>query len=973
MASMRTGKRLSLGMNIAYRNLGPSSRLSGFKMNAFPMPYKIVATTLLTIFVVTMGVLNLRDRESWKDPTDGVFWVETGSGLKAAEVATDSPGARAGIKTGDMLISLDGKAIANLGEYFDELYRVGPEGSLIFGITSGIGSRNIMMQLAPRALLQPKDGLRAILAFLYLGIGFFVMIRGGNLSRAFHFYLICLAAFVLYLFSYTPKWGGLDQCVYALSVAAILVLPALFVHFCLRFPIDPKPERTLAPLLYAPVAVLGSGHLLWITGHLANAGLPRDARAVQIIDRIQLVYFCAGLLAGGIILLRRKLASRDLTIRQQMKWVSYGTLAGIVPFVLIYAVPTLFGMRASFAMLASQLFLSLIPLSFAYAILRFRLLDVEVIVRRGAAYLMASSLLLALYLVFVLVLGRWIESIVPDADFVMICVAVLAIAMMFAPLRNSIQARLDRIFYKEQFDDRASLLEFAHTLSSEISLSRLSRRILERIARTFQIEQVALFLADPTSPNRFRLADSQGLDASMAQAWYLEESELGQEIVPDGLDRPRADHSLRHAHPVLAAKGIHYLQDLRIRGRRIGVLGLGQLPLDQHFTSEDLDLLAALSGYAGIALENANLYLSIENKALELERLRIYTENILESINIAVLALDLKGMCTSCNRAFEELYGVGRNQIAGSGVENLLGQDVVASIRAASGTEGWDLKSTGNIFKLYLQNLQGDKLIVNLSIIPLVDTLGANSGCLIVMDDITEKVRLEDQLLQVEKMSSLGLLAAGVAHEVNTPITGISSYAQMLLKDTPDDDARKPILEKIEKQTFRAAEIVNGLLNFARMNGSEFADLDLNRLIQESLCLLEHQLKQNHVEIEYSPDQSIPLVYGNAGKLQQVFVNLFLNARDAMPTGGTLKVATSKNDIMVVVDIRDSGVGISPENIRKIYDPFFTTKSTGKGTGLGLAVTYGIIQEHGGRILVDSVPAQGTHFTLKLPTRQSLH
>lgn len=480
------------------------------------------------------------------------------------------------------------------------------------------------------------------------------MIRGGNLSRAFHFYLICLAAFVLYLFSYTPKWGGLDQCVYALSVAAILVLPALFVHFCLRFPIDPKPERTLAPLLYAPVAVLGSGHLLWITGHLANAGLPRDARAVQIIDRIQLVYFCAGLLAGGIILLRRKLASRDLTIRQQMKWVSYGTLAGIVPFVLIYAVPTLFGMRASFAMLASQLFLSLIPLSFAYAILRFRLLDVEVIVRRGAAYLMASSLLLALYLVFVLVLGRWIESIVPDADFVMICVAVLAIAMMFAPLRNSIQARLDRIFYKEQFDDRASLLEFAHTLSSEISLSRLSRRIIERIARTFQIEQVALFLADPTSPNRFRLADSQGLDASMAQAWYLEESELGQEIVPDGLDRPRADHSLRHAHPVLAAKGIHYLQDLRIRGRRIGVLGLGQLPLDQHFTSEDLDLLAALSGYAGIALENANLYLSIENKALELERLRIYTENILESINIAVLALDLKGMCTSCNRAFEE-------------------------------------------------------------------------------------------------------------------------------------------------------------------------------------------------------------------------------------------------------------------------------------------------------------------------------
>ena len=231
---------------------------------------------------------------------------------------------------------------------------------------------------------------------------------------------------------------------------------------------------------------------------------------------------------------------------------------------------------------------------------------------------------------------------------------------------------------------------------------------------------------------------------------------------------------------------------------------------------------------------------------------------------------------------------------------------------------------------------------------------------------------MENQLLQAEKLSSIGLLAAGIAHEVNTPITGISSYAQMLLKETPATDTRKPLLEKIEKQTFRAAEIVNGLLNFARLNGSEFTDLDLNQLIMESLSLLEHQLRRNHVDIRHSLDRSIPPVYGNAGKLQQVFVNLFLNAWDAMPSGGTLVIETSKNDTMVVVDIHDSGTGISSEDIRKIYDPFFTTKSTGKGTGLGLAVTYGIIQEHGGRIFVDSEPSKGTHFRLKLPTRQSL-
>ena len=352
--------------------------------------------------------------------------------------------------------------------------------------------------------------------------------------------------------------------------------------------------------------------------------------------------------------------------------------------------------------------------------------------------------------------------------------------------------------------------------------------------------------------------------------------------------------------------------------------------------------------------------------------MKIYTENIIESINVAVLALDLNGRITSCNRAFEELYHVRREQTAGSQVESLLARDVIESIWEAAGTKGWELKSTSNIFKLYLENRRGDRLIVNLSVIPLLDSRDLNSGCLIVMDDITAKVHLEEQLLQAEKLSSIGLLAAGIAHEVNTPITGISSYTQMLLKETPSTDRRKPILEKIEKQTFRAAEIVNRLLNFARLNGSEFKDLDVNQLIRESLSLLDHQMPRNNIKLEACLDGSVPPIYGNAGKLQQVFVNLFLNARDAMPAGGELKVQTSMNDSMVIVDIQDTGVGISEENIKQIYDPFFTTKSTGAGTGLGLAVTYGIIQDHGGRIFVDSAPGKGTHFRLKLPTRRSL-
>ena len=175
--------------------------------------------------------------------------------------------------------------------------------------------------------------------------------------------------------------------------------------------------------------------------------------------------------------------------------------------------------------------------------------------------------------------------------------------------------------------------------------------------------------------------------------------------------------------------------------------------------------------------------------------------------------------------------------------------------------------------------------------------------------------------------------------------------------------------EKIEKQTFRAAEIVNGLLSFSRLSGSEFKALDINHLINDSLALLAHQLQVNHIRIESRFDDSLPPVYGNTGKLQQVFVNLFLNARDAMPSGGELGVRTGINESMIVVDISDTGMGISKEDLKRIFDPFFTTKTVGRGTGLGLAVSYGIIQEHGGRILVESDPGKGTHFRLKLPAR----
>jgi len=226
---------------------------------------------------------------------------------------------------------------------------------------------------------------------------------------------------------------------------------------------------------------------------------------------------------------------------------------------------------------------------------------------------------------------------------------------------------------------------------------------------------------------------------------------------------------------------------------------------------------------------------------------------------------------------------------------------------------------------------------------------------------------MERRLIQTEKLSSIGLLAAGVAHEVNTPLAVISTYAQMLAKQIAGDAEKAPLLEKIAKQTFRASEIVNSLLNFSRTSTTEYVGVDLNKVLTETLTLIEHQLAKANIEVKVALDEKLPRIKGNTGKLQQVFLNLFLNARDAMEAGGVLAVKSSASDGLVRVTVADSGSGIAPEHVARVFDPFFTTKAARRGTGLGLSVTYGIVKEHSGEIEVESEVGAGTRFVVMFP------
>ncbi|MBM3776004.1 MAG: histidine kinase, partial [Acidobacteria bacterium] len=255
--------------------------------------------------------------------------------------------------------------------------------------------------------------------------------------------------------------------------------------------------------------------------------------------------------------------------------------------------------------------------------------------------------------------------------------------------------------------------------------------------------------------------------------------------------------------------------------------------------------------------------------------------------------------------------------------------------------------------------------VLNIAIAPLISKDLNRIGRLIIFDDVTDRTNLEQRLVQADKLSSIGLLAAGVAHEVNTPLAVISTYAQMLAKQVSDETQKSVLLDKIAKQTFRASEIVNSLLNFSRTSTTAFGQVDLNRVIRETLSLLDHQLQKVGIQVEAVLAPSLAPVLGNPGKLQQVFLNLFLNARDAMRPGGLLSVSTWADPAGARVEVADTGEGIPAELLGRIYDPFFTTKAQNKGTGLGLSVTYGIVKEHGGSIEVFNRAEGGACFRLE--------
>ena len=428
-----------------------------------------------------------------------------------------------------------------------------------------------------------------------------------------------------------------------------------------------------------------------------------------------------------------------------------------------------------------------------------------------------------------------------------------------------------------------------------------------------------------------------------------------------------------------------YVAPIRFGERSLGALVVA-FGAAEDCSKDSCRLVDAAAQQAGLATHISLLYLGaresaatlaqeVDRRTVESEMQERFTEAIIDSLPLSLYAIDRDYQIVAWNRNRElgEL-GLPRGEVLGRNIFEVL----TKQSRELLEREFSKVFATGEIHRVEQEtvNQNGETNHWLISKIPMrADQGNEVSHVITVGENITTRVKSDRAVARTEKLAAVGRLAAGVVHEINNPLATIAACAESLGKriaegafdDSPDVADLREYLGLIRDEAFRCKAITNGLLDFSRLRGGQFVLVDMAEVIKTTARLVTHQQRGDNIQISVEAPASLPRVSGDVGQLQQAVVALATNGIDAMPDGGTLTLRVKQSGPRVLVEVNDNGVGIPPENMTKIFDPFFTTKDVGRGTGLGLAVCYGILSEHSGRLDVRSSLGVGTTFTITLP------
>ncbi|VEN74902.1 PAS domain-containing sensor histidine kinase [Candidatus Desulfarcum epimagneticum] len=406
----------------------------------------------------------------------------------------------------------------------------------------------------------------------------------------------------------------------------------------------------------------------------------------------------------------------------------------------------------------------------------------------------------------------------------------------------------------------------------------------------------------------------------------------------------------------------HEVEFKRRDGRPISVLHTGHVRYGQN---------GKILGYEGINVDQTQR----KEMEKELREAHDFLNKIVQNSPNAIMAADMKGNIIIWNSAAEEMLDYRAKDVIGKlNIRKVYPEGIAVKImrrlRAESDGGAGILKS----YPLIAVRKDGGVVEGNLSAALICDEKGAEIASVGVVVDLKERLEMErrlrdtqKQLLQSEKLAAMGRLTSQVAHELNNPLYGIMNTLELLKTEISLENKRRKILEMALSEIMRLSEMIRKMLTFSRPDQELKEEIDINQGLDEIVILHEKQLRENNIAVSCDFDKGLPRVHASKNQLRQVFLNLISNARDAMPQGGTLSISTFSDKEAARVRFKDTGLGIPPQNIAKVFDTFFTTKDSLKGVGLGLSVCYGFMKDHGGDILVESEPGAGAAFTLVLP------
>ncbi len=873
-----------------------------------------------------------------------VLVTHAGGGLLVRAVGRSA--GPSGLRPGDLILDVDGRDVSAAGDPASWLAR-GPADVTL--LRDG-QLRTVRTQAVPA----PWDVrylflLAAGAAFFVAGLAALATARrspNAGSSRLFAGFSLCVGL-VLGL-TPVPPVDAFFRLSVLLEDAARAFFPALLLILVLSF-----PRR--APSIFRVAPLLPAAALLAATWSVYFGGRPdRDAEAsVAALDRLQVVWIGVAVALALVRLLRLWRRPGDLLAEKQVRYLLLGTGTGLLPVVALNLVPGLFGVSIPVLSAISIVPLALVPFAFLAALTRFRLWDAEVFGRESAALVGAGLAGAALFAAAQILLLRASLPSIPYARSALQVAAGLVLALSFVPARRGLSAALARLQYGEAWSARQDLLALVRDLAAPRSAAAIEQLLVSRATRALGAAPAALLplLGDGRLP-------AQEVDRGEP----LPLAELPPEATRRTVRLSRRTFQEMPTATIarFRAAGFRTVSPLAASGRLLAVFALGDRLGRVPLSHEDLELLETVLAPAALALDHARLYEEVRAQAESFRVLKEFHEDVVAGSAAAIASTDEEGRFTSVNPAFAELSGRSAETLIGRASEEVLPETLLADEPP----------------RRLEADLGGGPRVLDAAVSRFPGTPAGSRARVFVLHDATETARLERALAERERLAALGSLSAGVAHEVNTPLTGVAGFARFLLDETPESDPRRPVLEKIERQAFRASRLVGSLLDLARGTPRERVPVEPCVLAREAARVFEEEVGRRGVELTLALPTEAPRVAGHADALLQVLVNLLKNGAEAALSGGhreagapapavRLSVGTERGKVLFLVE--DNGPGLPPQAGDRVFDPFYSTKTSQGGTGLGLTIARDIIRAHGGSLDVAPGPDGGARFVVALP------